>query len=101
MQLGETVISKRTGLPQTGAVVAFVHPAWYLVKHGAAADHARWDELYPDWRRAPVVFVRVRAPTKNQSPAEYAADGGDPAGYAALPDVVDLAYPYEDLEVLE
>lgn len=108
--LGQSVLSKRTGLPSSGIIVAVEHPQFALMNHFGGEAPKLWSNLYPDWNKKPVYLVNLSKPQKNLSFKEF-SDSAKEHGindmltireeYNNLPEVTLLLYPEDDLENFE
>ena len=109
MKIGDTVISKKTGLPASGTVVAILEPEFFLGL--MPGKYERWNELYPNWcdddKR--VVFVRFNSPQKNLAFEEFALrykhyhislDELKVLYEWTIPLTKNASYPEDDLEVI-
>ena len=112
MNLGSEVISKRTGLPAYGTIVGIMDSDFYLnSKAPQGANYSRWDELYPNWKEKPVMFVYFKEPQKTLAFEEYAKGFETHQVEATLEEMKTLykflpkapvaAYPIDDLECIE
>lgn len=111
MKIGDKVITKQTGLPASGTVVGIMIAPIYSAKMGS--DYTRWSELYPDWIDKEVVFVAFEKPQKPMTMQEYVESFSDefresvPSEHFEvlykynIPDAKFVAYPIDDLEILE
>lgn len=109
MKIGDTVVSKKTGLPAAGTVVGTVEPEFFLGMF--PGEYKKWNRLYPDWASPTkrVIFVRFNSPQKNVTFEEFKdryinSDISevelDVLYKWTVPLAKNASYPEDDLEVI-
>lgn len=110
MKIGNDVISKKTGLPASGVVVGLVTGEFYLgITRRPVETFVKWNQLYPEWVEKSIIYVKLSSPQKSMSFEEF-KEYSDPSitedklkvlyDYQ-VPLSPHIAYPEDDLEVLE
>ena len=114
IKLGDTVISKQTGLPMAGKVMGIMYADFYraLTRNQFKCSYERWTELYPLWEEKTIIMVLFSSPIKNLTFEEYIkgyrktvendiADDELQVLYKyTVPETISAYYPEEDVEVL-
>jgi len=113
-KIHDRVISKQTGLPVAGSVVALFCGRYYaqFVRRNSSCN--RWDELYPRWKDNLVAIVLFDTPMKNLTKEEYCNGCKSDVSFKGItqeeaeilykytvPLTYVAYYPIEDLEILE
>lgn len=114
--LGKKVCSKKTGYPGVGEVMGIEHPFLWCYCHSvplgiSPKDYAdtliRWNTLYPDWLRKPVIDVWYDEPRKTVSLEEIKIAQPDLSDFEVqemfdnIPLRNAISYPFDDLEIVE
>ena len=113
--LGQKVMSKKTGLPQTGYIYGIVEGKPFslnLANRGQLQSYNGWNQHYPNWPLKHIYYVMFDIPSRVISYQEYlqsirANYGPDipeeqiQAAYNQIPLELAATYPEDDLEVLE
>jgi hypothetical protein len=110
MKLGDCVITKKTGLPASGEVCGMLVAPMYVAQiQQYKESFGRWNTLYPDWYEKPIVYVVFDEPMRAMTFEEFVI--GIPEEHKSLdsktlyeikiPESKVIAYPIDDLEVLE
>ena len=110
-ELGDKVVSKKTGYPGSGEVCGVVYAAMYVATtKKELKDFECWNDLYPDWHEKHIVYVRFDEPRRTVTFEEFCRympehkyDGYDlQTIYAfSIPYTNVIAYPIEDLEFFD
>jgi hypothetical protein len=69
--LGDIVVTKKLGPPQTGRVVGIHDGLTVFITNGN--NKAPWFREYPDWIDHPVYDIRLNSPSRNTSFEEFVA----------------------------
>ena len=108
MNIGDSVMSKKTGFPASGTVAGLVVAPMYIGGRDISM-FTRWNILYPDWTDKPIVYVvfaeAIRTATFEEF-LEYLPENMkqyDPHTLyeTQVPSTNMIAYPIDDLEVVE
>ncbi len=105
-QLFDTVTSKQTGLPMQGQVHGVLTGLGYSNVINQGRPCKRWDDLYPDWKNKPVIFVIFKVPQKPVSIEEIQANIHCEREQAKqlfddMKPSLAAYYPVDDLEIVE
>ena len=104
-KIGEKVVSKKTGLPNIGFIVAIEHALFYIIRHNGIKPEL-CNNLFPDWDSKYIYTLGLDEPVKNLTIEEfnkYKSEGGlkEFDSYADLPSFSFIQYCEDDLESFE
>lgn len=104
---GDTVISKKTGLPMSGTVIGMAGPE---MGQYSTQSFPRWDELYPSWKDKSIYYIKYKTPQKQCTFEEFCNGMQQYYGfiemqdleekYKELPPINIVSFPEDDLELL-
>ena len=103
-QIGNKVVSKKTGNMLTGHVIG-IFPAFIFVKW-FPGSYLSWDKLYSDWRSKFIILVQTKESSPHLSPEEFRSYQTELvvlngiSSYDQLPKFNMFYYPQDDLELL-
>ena len=109
MNIDDKVMSKKTGFPASGTVVAILKPeVWMKLENRDTSKYTVWNNLYPDWHTKLLIIVKFNEPQKNMTFEELLASFPD-ADVDRLKEYYDYelplteaaVYPIDDLEPWE
>ncbi len=108
MKLGDTVISKQTGYPASGVVIGLVVAPLYIGQKDVSLFY-KWNDIYPDWTSKPIVYVWFKEPIRTMTFEEYMEHLPEEMKQYDAKTLYEMnvvktstvAYPIDDLEVLE
>ncbi len=107
MNLGDVVVSKKTGYPASGTVAGMVVAPMYMAGRDQSY-FSTWNELYPDWTEKPIVYVVFEEARRTVTFEEFihympeSMKNLDPKTLyeTHIPTARIMAYPVDDLELL-
>ncbi len=71
MRLNTEVVTKKTGCPTVGYVAGIMTPEVAETISPNIKNGCPWDEVYPQWREKPVIWVRFKKPQRPVSKEEF------------------------------
>ena len=114
IRIGSKVRGK--GLPgdpevkPSGTVVALFHPEYFTANLTTENPELSWGQKYPDWKKKTVILVLYDKPERNFTLKEWVETANARGGRASLelirksyqdcPISKQIAFPYDDLELL-
>jgi|GEM_PF-3271929 len=127
INLGDSVISRKTGLPACGQVISVAHPYFFMkirnitlvqdkdfrtivVNRSTRQEEFKtWTDLYPEWFNQPVIYIRYSTPQKNCSfeefnkslfpeEQEFPKEIRETMYRLRVPEVNEVCFPIDDLE---